>query len=206
MGHLAVNTSKFAIILLQCKGEGVTNIVTVLRKSLSFNRLFLFPFYGYNARMTAILTNDIYVKLFMAMLLGMVLGVERFIAHKTAGMRTYTLVSLGAALFVTISQLVTEQYGLPMYDFHLVAAIVSAAGFLGVGSIIRSDMKVIGITTATGLWVATGIGMACGFGFYTLATLVTGLALFAFIVLWFVEKQIGRLSFVKHDAPAEPEV
>jgi putative Mg2+ transporter-C (MgtC) family protein len=147
--------------------------------------------------------NLIYVKLFMAMLLGMVLGVERFLAHKTAGMRTYTLVSLGAAMFVIISQLVTQQYGLPGYDFHLVAAIVSAAGFLGVGSIIRSDMKVIGITTATGLWVATGIGMACGFGFYILAAIVTMLALFAFIVLWFVEKQINKLGLVKVDEPIE---
>jgi putative Mg2+ transporter-C (MgtC) family protein len=156
--------------------------------------------------MTAILTNVVYIKLFMAMLLGMVLGVERFVAHKTAGMRTYTLVSLGAAMFVIISQLVTAQYGLPGFDFHLVAAIVSAAGFLGVGSIIRSDMKVIGITTATGLWVATGIGMACGFGFYELATMVTMLALFAFIVLWFVEKQISKLSIMKQDQPVEPEV
>ncbi|MDB5254860.1 MAG: mgtC [Candidatus Nomurabacteria bacterium] len=155
--------------------------------------------------MTPILTNVIYIRLFMAMLLGMVLGVERFVAHKTAGMRTYTLVSLGAALFVIISRLVAEQYSLP-YDFHLVAAIVSAAGFLGVGSIIRSDMKVIGITTATGLWVATGIGMACGFGFYELASIVTMLALFAFIVLWFVERQITKLGLIKKDAPVEPEV
>jgi putative Mg2+ transporter-C (MgtC) family protein len=158
--------------------------------------------------LTNVLYNVIYVKLFMAMLLGMVLGVERFVAHKTAGMRTYTLVSLGAAMFVIISQLVTAQYGLPGYDFHLVAAIVSAAGFLGVGSIIRSDMKVIGITTATGLWVATGIGMACGFGFYKLAAIVTMLALFAFIVLWFVEHQINKLGIMKedHTVPLEPEI
>lgn len=145
----------------------------------------------------------IYVKLFMAMLLGMVIGIERFVAHKTAGMRTYTLVSLGAAMFVIISQLVTQQYGLSGYDFHLVAAIVSAAGFLGVGSIIRSDMKVIGITTATGLWVATSIGMACGFGFYKLAAIVTMLTLFVFIVLWFIEKQIGKLGWVKLNEPTE---
>ncbi len=140
----------------------------------------------------------------MAMFLGMVLGVERFVAHKTAGMRTYTLVSLGAAMFVIISQMVSAQYGLPSYDFHLVAAIVSAAGFLGVGSIIRSDMKVIGITTATGLWVATGIGMACGFGFYQLAAIVTMLTLFAFVVLWFVEKQVSKLSIMKIGKQAEP--
>lgn len=151
-----------------------------------------------------IVYSVIYVKLFMAMILGMAIGIERFVAHKTAGMRTYTLVSLGAAMFVIISQLVTAQYGLGMYDFHLVAAIVSAAGFLGVGSIIRSDMKVIGITTATGLWVATGIGMACGFGFYRLAAIVTLLTLFAFIALWFVEKQIGKLGgIVLHDVDKE---
>jgi len=160
----------------------------------------------YTICMTAILTNVIYVKLFMAMILGMVLGVERFVAHKTAGMRTYTLVSLGAAMFVIISGLVSAEYGVSGYDFHLVAAIVSAAGFLGVGSIIRSDMKVIGITTATGLWVATGIGMACGFGFYKLAAIVTMLALFAFVVLWFLEKQINKFSFMKetHDVPLDP--
>jgi putative Mg2+ transporter-C (MgtC) family protein len=156
---------------------------------------------------TNVAYNLIYIKLFMAMILGMVLGVERFVAHKTAGMRTYTLVSLGAAMFVIISQLVGQQYGIPGYDFHLVAAIVSAAGFLGVGSIIRSDMKVIGITTATGLWVATGIGMACGFGYYWLAAIVTVLALFAFIVLWFVEKQIGKLGgIVRHGNLEDKEI
>ncbi len=160
----------------------------------------------YTVCMTEILTNVLYAKLFMAMILGMALGVERFVAHKTAGMRTYTLVSLGAALFIIISQMVTEQYQLPVYQFHLMAAIVSAAGFLGVGSLIRSDMKVIGITTATGLWVATGIGMACGFGYFQLATVVTALSLFAFIVLWFVEKQITKLAIMKKDSPVEPEV
>lgn len=156
--------------------------------------------------MTEILTNEIYVKLFIAMLMGMVLGIERFVANKTAGMRTYTLVSMGAALFVIISELVTAKYGLPGYQFHLVAAIVSAAGFLGVGSLIRSDMKVIGITTATGLWVATGIGMACGFGYFELATIVTMLTLFAFIVLWFVEKQVQKMGLVKKNVEGEQEV
>lgn len=158
--------------------------------------------------MNIFLTNDIYIELFAAMILGMALGAERFIAHKTAGMRTYTLVSMGAAMFAIISQLITQQYGLIGYDFHLIAAIVSAAGFLGVGSIIRSDMKVVGITTASGLWVATGIGMACGFGYYMLAMVVTMLALFAFVALWFVEKQINKLSIMKHDdtTPLGPEV
>jgi putative Mg2+ transporter-C (MgtC) family protein len=145
--------------------------------------------------MEHIIFNDIYVNLFVAMALGMALGIERFVAHKTAGMRTYTLVSLGSAVFVILSQLVASQYiGLTNFDPMRVAAqIVAAAGFLGVGAIVHKDNQVSGLTTASGLWVAAGIGMAAGFGQYKLAALVTGLALFTFVVLWFIEEQIRKL-------------
>lgn len=149
--------------------------------------------------------GDIYVHLFLAMALGMVLGLERFVAHKTAGMRTYTLVSLGSALFVIISQLVTAQFvGATTFDpLRVAAQIVAAAGFLGVGAIVhRSDNQVSGITTASGLWVAAGVGMACGFGLYQLAVIVTGLGLFTFIVLWLIEKQIRKLPHT--DGTQEP--
>ncbi len=145
--------------------------------------------------------NAIYVHLFLAMALGMVLGIERFIAHKTAGMRTYTLVSMGSALFVIISQLVASQFDAQTFDpLRIAAQIVAAAGFLGVGAIVHgAGNQVSGITTASGLWVAAGIGMACGFGLYSLAVIVTILALFTFIVLWFIEKQILRLPMTKHE-------
>jgi len=141
------------------------------------------------------IATDIYLHLFLAMALGMVLGVERFIAHKTAGMRTYTLVSLGAALFVIISQQVAAQYTFGNFDpLRIAAQIVAAAGFLGVGAIFQNASgRVSGITTASGLWVAAGIGMACGFGLYSIAILVTILALFTFIVLWFIEAQLRKL-------------
>lgn len=143
--------------------------------------------------------TDIYIHLFLAMALGMILGIERFIAHKTAGMRTYTLVSMGSALFVIISGLVVQQFGLTTFDpLRIAAQVVAAAGFLGVGAIVhRSDNQVSGITTASGLWVAAGIGMACGFGFYELAVLVTGLALFTFVVLWFIEQRLVKLPINK---------
>jgi putative Mg2+ transporter-C (MgtC) family protein len=142
--------------------------------------------------------TDIYVHLFVAMALGMLLGVERFIAHKTAGMRTYTLISMGSAAFVIISQILTNAYQMPGYDFHVIAHVVAAAGFLGVGAIVHKDNQVSGITTASGLWVAAGIGVAAGFGFYKFAALITGLVLFTFIVLWFIEQQIRKLPFDKH--------
>ncbi len=139
--------------------------------------------------------NEIFINLFIAMVLGMVIGIERFIAGKTAGMRTYTLISLGSALFVTISQLVTTQLGGVNYDpLRIAAQVVAAAGFLGVGAIFHKDNQVSGVTTASGLWVSAGVGMAAGFGLYSLALTVTVLTLFTFIVLWALEKQIRRFS------------
>ncbi len=144
--------------------------------------------------MQTIFNDPIVINLLMAMVLGMALGIERFIAHKTAGMRTYTLISLGSALFVTISQLVVSQSDFQMYDpLRIAAQVVAAAGFLGVGAIFHHDQRVSGITTASGLWVAAGIGMACGFGLHKLAIIVTVLTLLTFVVLWFVEKQVRRL-------------
>ncbi len=133
------------------------------------------------------------------MLLGMVLGVERFVAGKTAGMRTYTLVSMGSALFVIISQLVANQFTTGNFDpLRVAAQVVAAAGFLGVGAIFHHDNQVSGVTTATGLWVAAGVGMATGFGLYSIAIIVTLLTLFTFIVLWFIEKQIQKLRVAKN--------
>jgi putative Mg2+ transporter-C (MgtC) family protein len=141
-----------------------------------------------------IVLGDVYIQLFLAMALGMILGIERFVAHKTAGMRTYTLISMGAALFVIISQAVVAQFDSPMFDpLRVAAQVVAAAGFLGVGAIFRTDQGVSGVTTASGMWVAAGIGMACGFGLFRLAVTVTGLTLFTFIVLWFIEKQIRKI-------------
>jgi len=145
--------------------------------------------------MEHIALDDIYIRLFLAMVLGMILGVERFIAHKTAGMRTYTLVSLGSALFVIISQQVISSVENIAFDpMRIAAQIVAAAGFLGVGAIVRHENNQIsGLTTASGLWVAAGIGMAAGFGLYKIAGLVTGLGLFTFVVLWFIEQQIRKI-------------
>jgi uncharacterized membrane protein YhiD involved in acid resistance len=168
--------------------------------SLLWRGLFCFPLRirshtPYTVAMTSIAFSDIYVQLFLAMALGMILGVERFVAHKTAGMRTYTLVSMGSALFVIISRLVVAQFAsVQTFDpLRIAAQVVAAAGFLGVGAIFRTEQGVAGVTTASGLWVAAGIGMACGFGLYQLAVLVAGLGLFTFIVLWFIEKQIRKI-------------
>ncbi len=145
--------------------------------------------------------SDILINLTIAMILGMVIGLERFVAHKTADMRTYALVSMGAALFSIVSQTIVNTSPNHSLDpLYVTAQIVAAAGFLGVGSILRSsDGKASGITTATGLWVAAGIGLAVGFELYNLAIAATILTLFIFIVLWFIEQQIRKVPFNRDD-------
>ncbi len=152
--------------------------------------------------MQSIITDPIVLSLLCAMLMGMTLGIERFLAHKTAGMRTYTLISMGSAMFVIISQLVASQ-STGMFDpLRMAAQVVAAAGFLGVGVIFHNSQRVSGITTASGMWVAAGIGMACGFGLYKLALIVTVLTLFTFIVMWFLERLIRKLPIGHDETPS----
>lgn len=156
------------------------------------------------------ITLTFLIRLVIAMACGMALGAERILANKTAGMRTYALVSLGSALFVVISLYVTELYK-DEFNFdplRMAAQVVAGIGFLGAGLIIFRDNHVTGITTASGIWVAAGIGIACGFGLFKLALLATLLTLFVFVVLWVIENRIRKLPVYPHanrsDEPIDP--
>lgn len=151
--------------------------------------------------MVEIFLNDsIFASLFFAMILGMAIGLERFFAHKTAGMRTYALVSMGSALFAIISKVATSSLDFYSYDpMRIAAQVVAAAGFLGAGAILHRENRVTGITTASGLWVSAGIGLASGFGLYKIAFIATIFTLFIFVVLWLIESRIKNLPFRKDD-------
>jgi putative Mg2+ transporter-C (MgtC) family protein len=146
-------------------------------------------------------TMDIVLPLFVALFLGMIIGAERVWAHKIAGMRTYALVSMGSALFVLISNEMVNTYAgfAGMNPLMIVAQIVLGVGFLGTGLIFSKENKLMGMTTATGLWVSAGIGMASGFGLYRLAIISTFLTLFIFIALWFLEETLKKTKFIKDD-------
>lgn len=144
-------------------------------------------------------TSEIFLfgQLVLAMLLGVILGAERSFAGKTAGMRTYALVSLGSCLLIIISKLVTTQYLAPNEAdslLRLAAGILTGIGFLGAGVIFSRESHINGLTTAAGLWIAAGIGIAVGFEYYILATFATFLTLFTFTVLWYVEKEVKKIS------------
>ena len=142
-------------------------------------------------------TVEYSIRLFTALILGMSIGTERVWAHKTAGMRTYALVAMGSALFVLVSEEMVKYYNaLPgLNPLMIVAQIVVGVGFLGTGLIFTKDSKLMGMTTATALWVAAGIGMACGFGLYKLALLATILTIFIFTILWFLEQHIKKSKY-----------
>lgn len=146
-------------------------------------------------------TMEIVTRLTVALFLGMIIGMERVWAHKTAGMRTYALVSMGAALFVIISdQMITAySYFTGMNPLFIVGNILVGVGFIGTGLIVTRDSKLMGLTTATGLWVSAGIGMAAGFGLTKLAIISTFLTLFIFIVIWFIEQQLKKTKFFQDE-------
>lgn len=152
----------------------------------------------YNSQMSQFLiqNSDIFLKLLVAVGLGMIIGIERILVHKEAGMKTHALVSLGAAVFIIISEMIALKYGgVGGFDPSRVASqIIVGIGFLGAGSIILQGNRLLGLTTAGGLWVTAGIGMAAGFGFYGLAVITTILVLLVLIVVNILEKPIRKIS------------
>lgn len=140
---------------------------------------------------------DFGIRIVIAMILGTVIGAEREIIHKTAGMRTHALVAMGAALFITVSEIVIQRYtGLPSMSLnpvHIAAYIVTGIGFLGAGVIYKHEDHVSGITSAAGLWACAGIGMACGYALYSIAILSSLLILFVFVFLWKIERFIRKV-------------
>lgn len=132
----------------------------------------------------------IFGRLILAVVLGALLGVERELARKTAGVRTYALVSLGSCLFTSISILSFLKYGNSFIVSQIPSNIVVGIGFLGAGVIIFQQSHLKGITTAAGLWVAAAIGTAVGFGFCLLAVLAAALTLLVFTLLWLFESKV----------------
>ncbi|MES2315299.1 MAG: MgtC/SapB family protein [Patescibacteria group bacterium] len=140
--------------------------------------------------------SGIILNLIIAVALGLVIGAERRFVHKEAGMKTHALVSLGAAVFVVVSEAMTAKYiNVSGLNPAMIASqIVVGVGFLGAGSIVFQGNRLSGLTTASGFWVTAGIGMAAGFGLTGLATVITVLVLIVLLLVNFIEKPIVKIS------------
>ncbi len=144
---------------------------------------------------------DIFIRLLYATIFGLLIGSERTLAGKTAGMRTYALVSMGSALFVVIAIIVNSFYlGKLNFDpMRTLAAIITGVGFIGAGLIVMREKYLRGLTSAAGLWVSAGVGAASGFGFYDIAFFASILTVFIFTAVWFVEYAIKSWWSRKND-------
>lgn len=142
----------------------------------------------------------IIIKVLIAAFLGAVIGFEREISRKVAGIRTHALVCLASALFTSISvdafrdQILTAGYD----PTRIVSNIIVGIGFIGAGAILRKDGRVEGTTTAAGLWAVAAIGVTVGLSLYREATLVTALIYLILQSLWIIEKKI-RLKIGSRD-------
>lgn len=113
------------------------------------------------------MTTQMLIKIFLALVLGGALGMERQYHDKPAGFATNCLICLGAMLFTILSEVMGLAGGDPG---RIAAQIVTGVGFIGAGSILRDGNKISGLTTAANVWIVAAIGMAIGYGEYIWAS------------------------------------
>lgn len=143
---------------------------------------------------------DLFMRVFSAICLGFIIGFEREITNKYAGLRTHILVCLGACVFTIISifgfpELVNWQIDgytpTGIRDTARVAAqVVTGIGFIGAGTVLRNGPTVFGLTTAATLFMAASVGMACGAGMYGLAIIATILSVAVLTLIRLFEKNV----------------
>jgi putative Mg2+ transporter-C (MgtC) family protein len=127
------------------------------------------------------------LRLALAAILGGLIGVERELREREAGLRTHLLVALGSALFTIVGAygfhafLESGQSVVRADPTRIAAQIVTGIGFLGAGAIIRQGLSVRGLTTAATLWVVAAVGLAAGAGYYSAAAITTAVVL---VALW----------------------
>jgi len=127
------------------------------------------------------MTEEFILRIFVAAVLGGIVGLEREYRDKAAGFRTHFLVALGSALFMIISAygfegaIVSPEHRLDVS--RIAAQVVTGIGFLGAGTIIFQKNAIRGLTTAAGVWVVAAIGLTCGAGMYLLAAAATTMVL-----------------------------
>lgn len=133
---------------------------------------------------------ELLIRLGSALLLGGVIGAERQWRQRTAGLRTYSLVSIGAALFVLLATLI----GVREEGSRIAAQVISGVGFLGAGVLMRTGLSVHGLNTASTIWCSAAVGVLAGSGFYAAALLGTIFVLIINIFLRPLADWVGRHS------------
>jgi putative Mg2+ transporter-C (MgtC) family protein len=130
--------------------------------------------------------SDAVGRLMVACLLGALIGLEREVSRKAAGVRTNLLICMGAAFFTLLSGVIAGETG---NKGQVASNIVQGIGFLGAGLILHNRSRVSGLTSAASVWVVASIGMACGAGLYAAAVVSAIVVLLALEVVGFLERR-----------------
>lgn len=143
------------------------------------------------------LLPDFGLQLGMALVCGFLLGLEREMKDKPAGLRTIMLITIGATLYMFVSRLIPMLFDDPpdvvaADPARIAAQVVSGIGFLGAGAIIQARGAIHGLTTAASIWVAAGVGLCIGVGFPFLALGVTLIVLGVLVLLNLFERWLNR--------------
>jgi len=134
------------------------------------------------------------VALVIAVLCGGVIGLERALNHKAAGIRDNILICLGAVMYMKVSQIVALSTGNQLHGDpgRVAAQVVTGIGFIGAGAIMRQKGDIAGLTTAATIWVVAAIGVTIGIDQYGIALLLTGVTLLVLTALHGVEIKLAR--------------
>lgn len=141
---------------------------------------------------------EIIKRLLLSAFIGGLIGVEREVNNRPAGLRTHILVTLGSTLvmLVSIDGLYRVGNGVVISDpYRLAAQVVSGIGFLGAGTIMRTGNNINGLTTAASLWVSAGIGLAIGTGYYLGGILTGFIVLITLMSLGLIEKKFFKKKY-----------
>lgn len=150
--------------------------------------------------MAAMTTWDIILRLFIALVAGGVIGMQREMVHSSAGFRTHTLVCLGSCLAMLTNMYLFQQYSKfsTMDVARMGSYVLSGIGFLGAGTIFRDGLRVRGLTTAASIWVVAAIGLGIGAGFYVGAVAAGAMTMLTLWALKFIEnRSFGNKNVVQ---------
>lgn len=140
-----------------------------------------------------VVTDETPGRLLLACVLGAVVGLEREVNRKAAGVRTNLLICMGSAFFTMLSAVMA---GAMTPDKSRIASnIVQGIGFLGAGVILHNRSRISGLTSAASIWVVASIGMACGLGLYAAATIGALLVIVALELVGFLERGANLKGF-----------
>ncbi len=147
---------------------------------------------------------EIALKLLLAIGLGGLIGLEREISQKPAGLRTNILICLGSTMMMILSQLAPQGGSSFGETMRIAAAVITGIGFIGAGTIIQSRGIIQGLTTASTIWAVSGLGLVIGAGYHAVAVIYTGIVLVTLVLFRQLENKLLKKNVIHYELKIKP--